>query len=83
MAATKFPGWEPSQDKNLKPSEADGIDRLYDENFLHEITGQSLAGIRRDRQLRRGCPSVKLGALVRYRRSDIVRYLASLSGDGR
>jgi hypothetical protein len=37
------------------------------------ITGESVATARRNRLLRKGCPYVKLGALVRYRPEDVSR----------
>jgi hypothetical protein len=39
------------------------------------ITGESLGTARRNRRLKKGCPFVKLGALVFYRDEDIRAYL--------
>jgi hypothetical protein len=52
-----------------------GIESLLTEQEYARLTKRSVASIRRDRQLRQGCPYVKLNALVRYRPSDIKAYL--------
>lgn len=51
------------------------IEPLVNEYEYAKITGRSVASARRDRMLGMGCPHVKLGALVRYRPSDIRRYI--------
>lgn len=66
---------------NTSPaSEREGVAKLDLETLLTEyeyarITKRSVASARRDRQLRQGCPYVKLGALVRYRPEDIRAYI--------
>jgi predicted DNA-binding transcriptional regulator AlpA len=60
-----------------KPGGADeDVDRLLNEREYAAITGRSVASARRDRLLGKGCPYVKLGYLVRYRRSDVRAYIA-------
>ena len=51
------------------------IERLFDEHEYSAITKRSLASVRRDRVQGMGCPYVKLGALVRYRPSDVRAHL--------
>ena len=48
-----------------------GLEPLLNEHELAEITGRSVASIRRDRLLGKGCPYVKLGASVKYRPEDV------------
>jgi hypothetical protein len=57
-------------------------EHLWDEHEVASITSRSVASVRRDRLLRRGCPYVKIGASVRYRRSDVEGWLASLQAYG-
>jgi len=52
------------------------LEPLLDEHDYAAITGRSVASARRDRLLRKGCPYVKLGCLVRYRPSDVRSYIA-------
>ena len=52
-----------------------GLETLLTEQDYARITKRSVASARRDRLLRQGCPCVKLGALVRYRPSDVRAYL--------
>lgn len=47
------------------------LETLLTEHEYARITKRSVASVRRDRLLRKGCPYVKLGALVRYRPEDI------------
>jgi hypothetical protein len=51
------------------------LESLLTEQEYARITKRSVASVRRDRLLRQGCPSVKLGALVRYRVADIKAHL--------
>jgi hypothetical protein len=51
------------------------LETLLTEHEYARITKRSVASARRDRLLRQGCPFVKLGALVRYRPSDVRAYL--------
>lgn len=50
---------------------------LLGENEVAQITGRSVASLRRDRLLRQGCKFLKVGSLVRYRPSDLRDYLAA------
>jgi len=52
------------------------LERLLDESKVAEITGRSVASLRRDRLLGKGCPYVKLGFLVKYRPRDVEAYIA-------
>jgi len=56
---------------------------LLDEHDLARITKRSVASVRRDRLLEKGCPYVKIGSSVRYRRSDLESWLESLPSRGR
>ncbi len=47
------------------------IEPLINEHEYARITHRSVASARRDRLLGKGCPYVKLGALVRYRPEDV------------
>jgi hypothetical protein len=58
----------PSERKN--PVDLDLEPLLTEQEYARAIK-RSVASVRRDRLLRQGCPWVKLGALVRYRPSDI------------
>jgi hypothetical protein len=51
------------------------FEKLLDENRVAEITGQSLATLRRNRLIGRGLPFVKLGASVKYRPADLRDYI--------
>jgi predicted DNA-binding transcriptional regulator AlpA len=57
------------------PSENTKLERLLSTEECAEITGRSVGSLLRDRILGRGCPFVKLGHLVRYRPSDVKRYI--------
>ena len=52
------------------------LEHLLDESQVAEITGRSVASLRRDRLLGIGCPYVKLVFLVKYRPSDVRAYIA-------
>ena len=52
------------------------LEPLLNEHEYTAITGESVATARRNRLLRKGCPHVKLGALVKYRPSDVRAYIA-------
>jgi hypothetical protein len=54
----------------------ESLEELIDEREFSRITKRSLASVRRDRLLRRGCPYVKLFGLVRYRPSDVRSFIA-------
>lgn len=52
------------------------VDEQYlDEKELSQITKRSLGAIRKDRSLNRGIPYVKYGKLVRYRLSDVHKFM--------
>jgi hypothetical protein len=51
------------------------LEALLTEQEYARITKRSVASVRRDRQLKQGCPYVKLGALVRYRPEDVRAHL--------
>jgi hypothetical protein len=53
------------------------LEPLLDEHECARITGRSVASLRRDRLLGKGCPYVKLCALVRYRPSDVRVFIES------
>jgi hypothetical protein len=53
------------------------LEPLLTEQDYARITKRSVASVRRDRQLRQGCPYVKLGALVRYRPADVRAHIES------
>lgn len=50
---------------------------LLNEHDVAHITGLSVASVRRWRLKRLGPPYIKIGAAVRYRRSDLEAWLAS------
>lgn len=52
------------------------LEALLNEHEYAAITGESVATARRNRLLGKGCPFVKLGALVRYRPEDVRAYIA-------
>ncbi len=51
------------------------LEALLTEQEYARITKRSVASVRRDRQMKQGCPYVKLGALVRYRPEDVRMHL--------
>ena len=55
------------------------MDRLIDDTELARLTGRCRSTIQKDRLAGRGLPFIKLGRLVRYRESDVTRYLAELA----
>jgi hypothetical protein len=52
------------------------LESLLNEHDYCAVTGESVATARRNRLLGKGCPFVKLGALVRYRPTDVRAYIA-------
>jgi hypothetical protein len=52
------------------------MEPLLTEYQFSAITGTSVATTRRNRLLGKGCPYVKLGALVRYRPEDVRDYIS-------
>jgi len=55
---------------------------LLTEHDIARITRRSVASIRRDRRLGRGCPYKKIHGSVRYRSSDLKAWLESLPSKG-
>lgn len=53
-------------------------DRLIDDRELSRLIGRARSSLQKDRTVGRGVPYVRVGALVRYRMSDVEVYLASL-----
>jgi predicted DNA-binding transcriptional regulator AlpA len=53
-------------------------DRLVDDRELSRRIGRARSTLQKDRVAGRGVPYVRIGALVRYRESDVEAYLASL-----
>jgi predicted DNA-binding transcriptional regulator AlpA len=53
------------------------LQTLLDEHKVAEITGMSLASIRRWRLLRQGPRYLKLGSAVRYKIEDLLAWLES------
>ena len=58
-------------------------EHLLDEQDLARITKRSIASVRRDRLLKKGCPYIKIGSSVRYLPSDLEAWLGSLPSRGR
>ena len=58
-------------------------EQLFDEHDLARITKRSVASVRRDRLLKKGCPYIKIGSSVRYLPSDVEAWLGSLPSRGR
>jgi hypothetical protein len=61
----------------MGPLHNTAIEPLMDEREYARITKRSVGTVRRDRLLKRGCPWVKIGALVRYRPADVRAYIES------
>ena len=61
----------------------DNNERLFDERDLARFTKRSVASVRRDRLLKKGCPYIKIGSSVRYMPSDVEAWLGSLPSRGR
>jgi predicted DNA-binding transcriptional regulator AlpA len=61
----------------------DNNERLFDERDLARFTKRSVASVRRDRLLRKGCPYIKIGSSVRYLPEDVEAWLKSLPSRGR
>ena len=54
------------------------VERLLTEIELSEVLNRKRSTLHRDRKLAIGVPYVKVGRHVRYRLSDVERYLAAL-----
>jgi predicted DNA-binding transcriptional regulator AlpA len=61
----------------------DNNERLFDEHDLARFTKRSVASVRRDRLLKKGCPYIKIGSSVRYLPEDVEAWLKSLPSRGR
>ena len=59
------------------------LEDMLDEHDLARITKRSVASVRRDRLLKKGCPYIKIGSSVRYLPSDLQAWLGSLPSRGR
>jgi hypothetical protein len=70
-------GMNRSQHSERESAANNPLEPLLDEYEYARITGRSVASARRDRLLGKGCPYVKLSALVRYRPSDVRAFLAA------
>jgi hypothetical protein len=53
-------------------------ERLIDDRELSRRIRRARSTLQKDRLAGRGIPHVRVGALVRYRESDVEAYLASL-----
>lgn len=54
------------------------IDRLLSDREVSQITGRARSTLQKDRVVGVGIPHVRVGALVRYRKSDVAAWLAAL-----
>jgi predicted DNA-binding transcriptional regulator AlpA len=54
------------------------IERLLSDRDVSAITGRARSTLQKDRVAGTGIPFVRLGSLVRYRATDVERYLAEL-----
>lgn len=59
-----------------------GVEELLNEYDISRLTKMSVASVRRWRLLREGPRYLKLGSSVRYRREDVLSWLASRPGGG-
>lgn len=57
-------------------------DSLMDENYVAQLTGLSLSSIRRYRTLGTGPVFIKLGSAVRYRKSDVAKWIEAFPTGG-
>jgi hypothetical protein len=64
-----------SQLSERKSVANESLEALLDEYQYALIRRCSVATVRRDRFLRKGCPYVKIGALVRYRPQDVRAFI--------
>jgi hypothetical protein len=58
------------------------LEPLLDERDVAEITRRSLASVRRDRQLRKGVPFIRIGSSIRYRPQSLREFLGSCETSG-
>jgi hypothetical protein len=71
--------WEALSNETFSPEARRKLEPLLDEYDIARLNKCSVSSVRRDRRLKKGCPWLKLGALVRYRPSDYEAWLASLA----
>jgi predicted DNA-binding transcriptional regulator AlpA len=53
-------------------------DQLLSDRDVEKITGRARSTLQKDRVSGSGIPFIRLGRLVRYRRSDVAEYLDAL-----
>jgi hypothetical protein len=51
------------------------IEPMIDEHEVARVQNRSVSSVRRDRLLRKGCPYLKIGSLVRYKPSELRAFL--------
>jgi hypothetical protein len=54
------------------------LDPLLSDHDVARITGRARSTLQKDRVAGAGIPYVRVGALVRYRQSDVAAWLAAL-----
>ncbi len=54
------------------------FDQLLSDRDVEKITGRAQSTLQKDRVAGRGIRFIRIGRLVRYRRSDVDAYLAAL-----
>jgi excisionase family DNA binding protein len=54
------------------------LDPLLDDHAVAQLTGRARSTLQKDRVAGNGIPFVKVGRLVRYRRSDVEHFLNEL-----
>jgi hypothetical protein len=55
-----------------------GIDPLLSDREVSRLIGRARSSLQKDRVTGDGIPFVRIGGLVRYRQSDVARYVAEL-----
>lgn len=55
----------------------ENLPQYVNEKKVSEITGRALPTLRNDRHHRRGIPYCKVGRSVRYKISDVIRFMES------
>jgi predicted DNA-binding transcriptional regulator AlpA len=54
------------------------LDQLLSDRDVARITGRARSTLQKDRVAGTGIPYIRVGALVRYRESDVAAWLAAL-----
>jgi excisionase family DNA binding protein len=54
------------------------MDLLLSDHEVANITGRSRSTLQKDRLVGGGIPFVRFGRMIRYRRSDVERYLTAM-----